>query len=235
MPVILDTPEAVVIHGPWQETLAVARERGGVDAVVTDCPYSAKTHAAYDDMPDLDRAALAYASWAPDDVRACVAEWAPAVRGWWVSLTDDVLAPEWRTAYEAAGLYAFRSVPCVISGMTVRLAGDGPSSESVFAQVARPSSFVRWRTLPGYYLGKRERQTWTGGKPPWLMTSLVRDYTKRGDLVADFCSGGGTTAKAARILGRRFIGGDIDETAARETARVVSAAREQLPLALGAE
>lgn len=250
--IILDSPEAVVVHGDWRETLAVAKERGGVDALIVDAPYSAKTHEGHaSGGPALgekrrtkangvrdtgrERRDIEYAPWDDAEVRAFVAASVPILRGWSVSITDDVLGSCWRWAHDEAGRYTFASVPCVISGMTTRLTGDGPSSEAVYARVARPASidYSRWGTLPGFYKGPAERCAWVGGKPLWLMLALVRDYSRRGDVVCDPCSGGGTTARAARILGRRFIGGDCDEKAARETARVVSAAREQIALPLG--
>src|SRR3990167_7265340 len=153
MPIILDEPFATIVHGDWRETLAVAQERGGVDAVICDPPYSAKTHAGHDRQAQncaaeglsvMDRE-IDYAAWHPSLVAAFVGE-TERVRGWRVVLTDDVLAPEWRCAFDASGLYAFRATPCVISGMSARLSGDGPASESVFAMVARPrhEPFSRW-------------------------------------------------------------------------------------------
>ncbi len=40
---------------------------------------------------------------------------------------------------------------------------------------------------------------------------LVERLTKPGDLVCDPCMGGGTVAQACRLLGRRFVGCDVDE------------------------
>lgn len=45
-----------------------------------------------------------------------------------------------------------------------------------------------------------------GQKPDWLMEKLIRDFTDRGDLVADFFSGSGSTGAACIKLGRRFVG-----------------------------
>jgi len=46
-------------------------------------------------------------------------------------------------------------------------------------------------------------------KPVALYEYLIRTYTQPDNLVVDFCCGSGTTALAARNLGRRFIAGDI--------------------------
>ena len=46
-------------------------------------------------------------------------------------------------------------------------------------------------------------------KPLALYEYLVRTYTQKNDIVVDFACGSGTTAVAARNLGRHFIGCDI--------------------------
>lgn len=47
-------------------------------------------------------------------------------------------------------------------------------------------------------------------KPVALFEYLIRTYTRPGDLVVDPFGGSGTTAVAARNLGRRYITGDTD-------------------------
>ena len=52
--------------------------------------------------------------------------------------------------------------------------------------------------------------TVTGGihptqKPVELCEYLIQTYTRPGELVADLCSGSGTTAVAALNAGRRFV------------------------------
>ena len=55
------------------------------------------------------------------------------------------------------------------------------------------------------------------------MADIVRRFTKPGELIVDPFLGGGTTARVALDLGRRFIGADIDE-AALDTTRARFAA-----------
>lgn len=210
---------------------------GGVDALIVDCPYSSKTHKCHDDgvkqmnpgVPWVrgngrteakrERRDIAYAHWSKADVVEFVRVWAPLVRGWIVSLTDDVLFPVWREALRRSGRTVFQDVPLVVWGMTVRLAGDGPSSWAIHACVARPKSLHRWGTLPGAYAVPSRRQPVVGGKPFELMRALVRDYSRAGDLVCDPCAGGGTTLVAALAEGRRALGGDVDMERAGMAAR----------------
>lgn len=46
--------------------------------------------------------------------------------------------------------------------------------------------------------------------PLALPERFIRQYTRPGDVVLDFCAGVGTTCRAARDLGRRYIGIEID-------------------------
>ena len=110
----------------------------------------------------------------------------------------------------------------MISGMSVRLQGDGPSSESLSLLVARPRTveFSRWGTLTGKYIGPAVRGSSKGrGKPPWLIEAIVRDYTRKGDLVCDPFVGWGSTLTAALTYGRRAIGSEMDRAAYDEARR----------------
>lgn len=228
--ILVDRPDVRVFHAAWAELLEALprREDGTVcDALIVDAPYSERTHSGHDGAAAAEEGAtwkrsngrveakirrrdLDYAAWAPDDVAAFVSAWSPVVRGWIVSLTDDVLFPAWRSALNDANRQTFQDVPCTIRGMSVRLTGDGPSSWAVHAAVGRPRTkeMATWGTLPGAYVGPAERQEVVGGKPLWLMERLVEDYSRPGDLIIDPCCGGGRTLLAALRMGRYAIGGD---------------------------
>lgn len=207
--------------GRWQD---VATEVVA-DVLIFDAPYSEGTHASEAERNDgvsVEGLAPIYRSLTPDQVHEFVHAWTPRCRGWMVSITDDVLAPTWRAAYREAGRYAFASVPCIIRGMSCRMRGDGPSSWAVYAMVSRPATkeFASWGALPGAYPGPRGTEAGGGrGKPDWLMQALVRDYSKPGDLIVDPFCGWGSTLLAARALGRRSIGIDVDAEVLAEARR----------------
>jgi site-specific DNA-methyltransferase (adenine-specific) len=197
------------------------------DAVIADPPYSARTHEGHDDGASLanrpavkakyrgvggtnPRTGISYDRWDSADVAEFVKFWAPRNRGWFVCLSDSDLCQTWRWAFEAVGLTGFQPIPCVLSGMTVRLSGDGPSSWAVYANVARPKALSKWGTLPGAYQGPPGEREHIGGKPLWLMRALIRDYTKPGDLICDPTAGAATTLIAAGQENRKAIGAEVD-------------------------
>lgn len=226
------------------------------DAVVVDAPYSAKTHGGHDAFreykgnpkgwkrgdggsdPAVHRRRLDYGCWTAGDVARAVALWSPGCRGWFVSITDDLLAPVWSAELERAGRYVFAPLPFVAPGSRVRLTGDGPSGWTTWIVVARPRTpeFVRWGTLPGAYVlppGCAERMPVVGGKPEWLCERLVEDYTRPGNLIVDFCAGGGTLGVAAKRLGRRALLVERMEEHCAIAASRVSKAHAQETLTFG--
>jgi site-specific DNA-methyltransferase (adenine-specific) len=199
--------------GRWQEALADVTT---CDAIVTDPPYSARTHEGHDDgvgghkgdgKDKSVRRALNYSTWTPDDVRAFIDSWAPRCRGWFVAFTSHDLCADYTAALEAHDRYVFAPLPFFSPGSRVRLSGDGPSSWTCWIVVARPRAapYAKWGTLPGGYAGTSPPCEVVGGKPLWLMQAIVRDYSRPGDLIVDPFCGSGTTALAAASEGRRCV------------------------------
>jgi hypothetical protein len=213
--------------GRWQDALSDVEH---VDAVIVDAPYSARTHGGHDDATRADGSGvragkrehtkpIAFPPWSAEDVAECVDTLAPRCRGWFLSMTDHALAPSWCSSLDRAGFYVFAPLPLVEIGSRVRLLGDGPASWVTWIIAARPRSGAfrdgtacnRWGALRGAYIftGRGDRVI-VGGKRTEAMRALVRDYTRPGDLVCDPCSGGGTTARACQLEGRRFVGAEVD-------------------------
>ena len=209
--------------GRYQDVLADVE----CDAVIADPPYSDRNHKGYNayagqqtstggNIRNRDghaRTAIDYQHWTPADVEEFVRFWSPRTRGWIAAMTSHDLILAWEAAHAAAGRYCFAPVPCVISGMSVRLMGDGPSSEAVHLVVARPKrkEFLKWGTLPGHYEATRTTGGGGRGKPLDLMRAIVRDYSRPGALVCDPCGGLASTGVAALGMGRRFVGAEMDE------------------------
>jgi DNA modification methylase len=224
-----------MIHlSPWQS----APWPEQVDCIITDPPYSERTHSgnnagrretrsrAHEAKPNAPSAnkpirQIDYDHLEPDTARQWGESWGRRVSAWCAVMCDHTLIPAWIAGLEAAGLYAFAPIPCVITGMTCRLTGDGPSSWAVYLVVGRTRQANKWGTLPGAYVvsqstgeakGKGSR---IGGKPLPLMQQIIRDYSRPGMLVADPCAGHGTTLVAAKGAGRLVWGAECDPAAHR--------------------
>lgn len=186
-----------------------------VDAVITDPPYSERTHsgqAVGEQRDGLMRNPLGYTAWGPTEVFALVQAAVAACDGWVVCMCDDVLAPSYDMALRASGRYVFAPLPYYAPGSRVRLSGDGPSSWTIWIVVARTKAQCKWGTLPGGY---QREMGWDspekmGGKPVKLMENLIRDYSRDGQVICDPCMGRGTTGVAALAMGRPFIGIERD-------------------------
>lgn len=230
----------VLLQGRWEGfTWALQRARESADArgtlvhCLVDPPYSELTHRGSDAAVErscdgANRAELGYEFWTPEDVHLFVASLNPLVTGWFCAMTDDVLAPSWRAAYQEAGRYDFAPVSIIIH--KPRLVGDGPGSCTIRMPVCRPREkrFIGWGSLPGWYRANPAHSFVQGAKSLDLMRALVRDYSRPGDLILDPCAGGATTLLAARLEGRRAIGIEMDPETAQKAATLLKHGRVAL-------
>ena len=233
-----------MIHlSPWQ----TAPWPEQVDCIITDPPYSERTHAgqrshyngkaAGGGRQELTSRPLseAYDHLTPAQVAEWAAAWAPRVRYWLCVMTDHTLIPDWHRSIAAAGLYVFQPVPLVTFNPSPRFAGDGPASGAVYMIVARTKAGAKyvggpWGSLPPAYTfstGADGPQARIGGKPLPLMQQIVRDYARPGMLVADPCAGHATTLVAAKSQGCQVWGAESDPAA--HAAGVERLANVQVP------
>lgn len=211
-------------RGRWQDALGDVE----CDVLISDPPYSARTHSGHDGAERNDTSETAghdldFNAWTDSDVHEFVESWEPRVRGWFVAMTDHVLFPTFESALKERGRYVFAPVIFLMPGGRVRLQGDGPASWATHIVVARrrTKEAAKWGSLPGGYVlpkGYNELKNDTkkgeaivGGKPLWIMKALVRHYSRRDDMICDPCAGAGTTLLAAAIEGRRSIGAEVND------------------------
>jgi hypothetical protein len=153
--VFAEGPGWILHCGDYREVLADVT----CDALITDPPYSARTHAAYEDAGDgsiamgdtwngkatlrtkaAGRRAIQYPAWSDDDIRG-FCEWAsPRTSGWVVAMTSHDLCASYESCLQDQGRYVFAPLPFVQTGSGIRLGGDGPSGWTCWVMVARPRS-----------------------------------------------------------------------------------------------
>lgn len=214
---------------------------GKVAHIITDPPYSERTHAGHDvfagrtDMDGAQRAGLGYAALSADDANGLADAFSAACAGWVVWMTDHTLAPVISAALNRNGRYVFAPVPYHHPGRSVRLAGDGPSSWTDWLVVSRTKAQSKWGTLRGGYVagpGWDDKQR-MGGKPTRLMQLVVSDYSRPDELVCDPFMGAGTTGVACMKEGRDFIGIEIDPAAFDIACKRIEDAQRQGDLFIG--
>lgn len=210
--------------GRWQDVLA---DVGECDALITDPPYSPRTHEGQRTGSSIRMPTIGYTSITKEECEEFAQAWSRRSR-WWAVIFCDHLAFQWHeAAWSAAGWLVFAPL-LVKMNPTPRFSGDGPAFGLEFIMAARRRTSERKSgSLPAYYetmcglAGEGQRSIVPGAKQVDVMRALVRDYTRPGDLIVDPCAGGGTTLLAAAIEGRRAIGSEMDpETFTKAKARL---------------
>jgi len=185
-----------------------------VDLVLTDPPYGAETHeGARTKGPsgELTERLIDFAPMTAEDLRLIFS--VMSLSGWLVSFI------EWRhvaplESCPPEGLRFVRFGIWVKPNGSPQLSGDRPS--------------MGWEAL-AFLHSEGGRMEWNGGgrssvfiepkingshpaeKPLKLVRKLMTLFSKRDDLILDPFMGSGTTLRAAKDLGRRAIGIEIEE------------------------
>lgn len=187
------------------------------DSLVCDPPYSDYVHKnATSNSPgkgvrhnDLGFSAL------NDDLRNTIASLAGGVKRWSVIYSDIEGLDAWRRACAAAGATYIRPIPWV-RWSSPQLSGDRP-----------PQGF---ELVTCYWGAQKGRKSWNGPgnlthlkhlclrgtnkqkaeKPLDQALDLVNYFSNPGDKILDPCAGSGTVGLACRLLGRDYVGYEID-------------------------
>jgi hypothetical protein len=210
-------------HGRWQDTLKnidlSSYERRNVHCIL-DPPYSERTHLGQRSCDDLTKSKIHYACIDPDQVYEFFNFWTEKVF-WILIFCDHSSFYLWEKASITFNRYTFCPVYWLKTDAAPRMSGDGPTNSCDQILVSRPKVETRCGSLPGYYSCQIDRQNIIGSKPLNLMRAIIRDYTKKDDLVIDPYSGTGSTLIAAQIEGRNAIGSEMNlETFERAQKRI---------------
>jgi site-specific DNA-methyltransferase (adenine-specific) len=205
--------------GKWQDVLADIKE---VDAVITDPPYSERTHKGMRSGSDagLDgcrcESRIGYQYITIEDIQLAVDDIIKLAPEWTIVFCDHGAWPVWEQVLSKHNQYTFGPVAWVKPN-TPRFGGDGPSLTTEWLCVSRPKKRVKkFSSRPGHYLVEgnmaedKKGSSFVGQKPLNGMRALVKNYSEPNDLVYDPYAGSGTTLLAAAIEGRRAIGAEMD-------------------------
>ncbi len=210
-----------------------------VDLVLTDPPYEAEAHTLqrrvkrgggimaieqlpFDPIDDATRRDVARLS-------------AEKTRTWVLTFCQVEAAPKWREAWEAAGLRYMRTCIWVKPDGMPQYSGDRPGMgyETVLAMHQPGRSEWNGGGRHGVFIVNKNH----GGraslhpteKPEALIRELTELFSNPGDLILDPFLGSGTTLRAAKDLGRRGLGIELEEKYCKIAAERL--AQAVLPLA----
>ncbi len=118
-------PISEIRLGKWQDK---CQDIESIDHVITDAPYSEKTHLGSRSSLDLDNGFINYEFITESLVKEFVNFWAPKVNHWFIVFGDDMSSKWWKYHLELAGMYVFAPVYYIKTNPTPRLNADGPTS-----------------------------------------------------------------------------------------------------------
>ncbi len=215
----------VIIHGDCLHTLKCMPE-ASVDAIVTDPPYGINFHSTFRKdtsrhFPKIANDNAPYIWWLHDAARVL------KKGGALLCFTRYDTEEAFRYAMRIAG---FSPKTQVIWDKGVHSVGDclgdfGLRHENVIFAVKGRFRFPNGRPVSVIPIPRLAsvRLTHPNEKPVELLKHLIQAVTKPGDVVLDPFVGSGTTAVAAKALGRRYIGIELDPGYVRKArARIAS-------------
>lgn len=170
-------------------------ERGSVDAIITDPPYPKEYLPVWSELGEF----AAYALRPGGSLIAMSGQlYLPEVIN---RLLETGLEWRWIACYDLPGQRQQQHQPNVISAWKPLLIFKKPG------RVERGPSLDKVVVPP---LQGDEKDTHIWGQNIGGLTAIMEEWTNPGWLICDPLCGAGSTLKAAKDLGRRFIGCDID-------------------------
>ena len=208
-------------HGDCREVMAGMADQS-VAAVLTDPPYTERTHAgartnstkAPAGGRSLSGEGVGFVSITDEGLRAALAECGRVSHGWVVA----TLAYQHAFAYDERppeGLRCLRLGVWVKTNPMPQISADRPGQgwESI-AYMHRADVKPAWNgggKHGNYVLPVKQGEAHPTSKPLAMVADWVEKFTNPGDTILDPFAGGGTTLRAAVNLGRKVVGVELDE------------------------
>lgn len=214
-----------IYHGDAREVLPCLEP---VDLVLTDPPYESEAHTLqrrvqHERNPDgstgrvMRTEALPFGPMTTEVREDAAALIGKLALGWVLTFCQVEAAMTWKEVYERAGLVYKRTCVWVKPDGMPQYSGDRPGMgyESIVACHARGRSEWNGGGSHGvFYHNKNEGQgkaLHPTTKPVNLLVTLINLFSTYPGTVLDPFMGSGTTLRAAKDLGRKAIGIEIEE------------------------
>lgn len=202
-------------HGDSREIMSGMSD-GSVDAVITDPPYTARTHgmAKSNAGRGIGVRAIDFEAFTDDDLHFTLREFGRLTRRWVVTSLD------YRHAFQAdanppEGLRVLRLGVWVKTNPMPQISADRPGQGwEAIAYMHRADIKPTWAgggKSGNYVLPVQQGQGHPTAKPLSMVSDWVRLFTTPGDTIFDPFAGSGTTLRAAVDNGRRAIGVELEE------------------------
>ena len=238
-----------IYHGDCREVLTTL---DAVDHVITDPPYARDVYTRLS-MPNTKegsgtpgrslgdssaRLAAGDIGHIDDMLDAVAVEIARLAKRWALVFSDVETCHRWRSATEGAGMRYVRTGAWVKPDAMPQMSGDRPSVGFEPCTSAHAKGPMRWngggRQAVWIYntVKGSTRPNHPCPKPETLMAHIVSDFTDEGETILDPFMGSGTTLVAAKRLGRKAIGIELNEAYCEIAAKRL--AQGALPLGFSA-
>lgn len=208
-----------IFHGDCREILP---HLSNVDLVLTDPPYEAEAHTAQRrvkrDGGVMEVEPLEFLPIDTHTRRLVASHISKLATRWVLTFCQIEAAPLWRAEYELAGLKYRRTCIWVKPDGMPQYSGDRPGMgyETFVAMHANGKSQWNGGGRHGVFTFNKNDN---GGypnehpttKPSKLVKELVELFSNLGGTILDPFMGSGTTLRAAKDLGRKAIGIEIEE------------------------
>lgn len=199
------------------DALKVLKTIGAVDHVITDPPFSLHVDRNSRKLTKdgVKARELGFDHLTPR-VRKRIAAWlGQNVRRWSLIFSDFEGVDGWIDDLKKGGLGHIRVGMWVKKNAAPQFTGDRPGSGAEAIEIAHPKGMKKWNGggKHGVWYHNTVRSHGTRHpteKPEGLMRELIMDFTDPGDVILDPFCGSGTTLRAAKDLGRRAIGIELD-------------------------
>ena len=216
-------------HGDCLEGLRTLADKS-VDVTITDPPYSAHTHDKQWHGSALTGKAtkrygthhkgLTFACLTAQQAAGVAVEAARVTKRWVLVFTDLEGIDLWKASLLSAGLDYVRTCIWDKVDSAPQFTGDRPAAAAEAIVVAHQSGRKRWNgggrrnvfrhAVNGSDTSTQGYKPHPTTKPLPLMRELVSLFSDPGELVLDPFAGSGSTGVACGMLGRRFIGWELD-------------------------